>query len=62
MRLPGIDLDFDGEAVPTTDPALLEAVTALLREGGWPAQVEGDATTAPFRYRPIAPGAQLQAR
>jgi hypothetical protein len=59
MRLPGIDLVFDGEAARTTDPALLKAVTALFREGGWPAQVEGDATTAPFRYRPMAPGAQL---
>jgi len=26
----------------------LKAVTALFREGGWPAQVEGDAITAPF--------------
>ena len=48
MRLPGIDLVFDGEAARTTDAALLEAVTALFREGGWPAQVEGDAITAPF--------------
>jgi Pyridoxamine 5'-phosphate oxidase len=48
MRLPGIDLIFDGEAARTTDPALLEAVAALFREGGWPAQVEGDTITAPF--------------
>jgi hypothetical protein len=48
MRLPGIDLVFEGEAARTTDPVLLEAVTALFREGGWPAQVEGDAITAPF--------------
>jgi hypothetical protein len=48
MRLPGIDLVFAGEAVRTTDPALLEAVTALFREGGWPAEVESDAITAPF--------------
>jgi hypothetical protein len=48
MRLPGIDLVFEGEAARTTDPALLEAVAALFREGGWPAQVEGGALTAPF--------------
>jgi hypothetical protein len=47
-RLPGIDLVFEGKAARTTDPALLEAVSALFREGGWPAQVEGDAITAPF--------------
>jgi len=48
MRLPGIDLVFEGEAARTTDPALLEMVAALYREGGWPAQVEDDALTAPF--------------
>ena len=48
MRLPGIDLVFEGEAARTTDPTLLEAVAALFREGGWPAQVEGGALTAPF--------------
>jgi hypothetical protein len=48
MRLPGFDLVFEGEAVRTTDPKTLEAVTALYREGGWPAEVAGDAITAPF--------------
>src|SRR5215212_9225677 len=33
MRLPGIDLVFDGEAARTTDPATLAAVAALFREG-----------------------------
>src|SRR5829696_4839735 len=55
MRLPGIDLVFDGEATRTTDPALLEAVTALFREGGWPAK--SVATTRPRRTkRPSASG------
>ena len=48
MRLPGIDLVFDGEAARTTDSATLETVAALFREGGWPAEVDGDAITAPF--------------
>jgi hypothetical protein len=48
MRLPGLDVVFEGEATRTTDPATLEAVAALYREGGWPAQVEDVAITAPF--------------
>ena len=31
-----------------TDHATLETVAKLGREGGWPAEVEGDALTAPF--------------
>jgi hypothetical protein len=48
IRLAGIDLVFEGEAVRITEPADLERVTARYREGGWPATVEGDALTAPF--------------
>jgi hypothetical protein len=48
MRLPGIDMVFEGEAARTTDAATLQAVAALFREGGWPAAVEGDAITAPY--------------
>ena len=48
MRLAGIDVVFEGTATRTTDPATLEAVAALFREGGWPAAVAGDALTAPF--------------
>ncbi len=48
MRLPGIDLVFEGDAMRTTDPGTLAAVVALFREGGWPAEVAGDAITAPF--------------
>jgi hypothetical protein len=47
-HLPGIDLVFEGEAVRVTDQATLEGVAARYREGGWPAEVEADALTAPF--------------
>jgi hypothetical protein len=46
--LPGIDLVFEGVATRVTDPATLERAAALFREGGWPAEVEGDAFTAPY--------------
>ena len=55
MRLPGIDLVFEGEAARTTDPATLAAVVARFREGGWPAQVAGDAITAPFSAPSVGP-------
>jgi hypothetical protein len=48
VRLAGIDMVFDGDATRVTDPVTLETVAALYRDGGWPAQVEGDAFTAPF--------------
>src|SRR5262249_26252684 len=48
VRLPGIDLVLDGSAERVTEPETLERVAAGYREGGWPAQVEGDAFTAPF--------------
>lgn len=46
--LPGIDLVIEGEASRVTDRATLETLAALYREGGWPAEVEGDAFTAPY--------------
>ena len=46
--LPGIDLVLEGEAHRTTDPATLEAVAAIYRGTGWPAEVDGDALTAPY--------------
>ncbi len=46
--LEGIDLILEGEAVRITDQPTLEAAAARYREGGWPAQVEGDAFTAPY--------------
>jgi hypothetical protein len=49
VRLPGIDLVLEGEAARVTDRPTLEAVAALYREvGGWPAEVEGEAFTAPY--------------
>ena len=50
VRLPGIDLVFDGSAERVTDAAILERVALGYRQGGWPAQVDGDAQglTAPF--------------
>jgi hypothetical protein len=47
-RLAGIDLVFEGEAIRVTDPTTLEKVAARYRDGGWPAEVAGDAFTAPF--------------
>jgi hypothetical protein len=47
-RLPGLDLVLEGEATRTTDPRTLEAVATVYRAGGWPAEVDGDALTAPY--------------
>jgi hypothetical protein len=46
--LKGIDLVLEGKATRTTDPNQLDAVASRYRDGGWPAQVEGDAITAPY--------------
>ena len=46
--LRGIDLVFEGEATRVTDGPTLERLAALYREQGWPAEVEGDAVTAPY--------------
>ncbi len=48
VRAEGIDLVFEGDGVRVTDAKTLEQVAAIYREGGWPAEVEGDAFTAPF--------------
>ena len=48
VALRGIDLVFEGEATRVTDGPTLERLAALYREDGWPAEVEGDAFTAPF--------------
>lgn len=48
VSLPGIDLVLEGEAVRITDPEALERLASHYRAGGWPAEVEGDAFTAPF--------------
>ena len=48
VRLEGLDLVLDGTAARVTDRPTLEQVASLYRAGGWPAQVEGEAFTAPF--------------
>ena len=48
LRLPGIDLILEGEARRVTDSPTLAALAATFREGGWPAEVDGDAITAPY--------------
>lgn len=47
-RLEGIDLVLEGEAARVTDRPTLEEVARRYREGGWPAQVEGEALSAPY--------------
>src|SRR5690242_9073185 len=47
-RLPGMDLVIEGEAQRVTDPATLETMAELYRDGGWPATVDGDAFTGPY--------------
>jgi hypothetical protein len=48
IRVEGIDLVLEGEARRVSDQPTLEQVAGLFREGGWPAEVEGDALTAPY--------------
>ena len=48
VRLEGIDLVLEGEATRVTDRPTLEQVAGQYREGGWPAEVDGDAFTAPY--------------
>ena len=44
----GIDLTFEGEASRVTEGPALGRLAAAYRAVGWPAEVEGDAFTAPF--------------
>jgi hypothetical protein len=48
VHLDGIDLVLEGEATRVVDRPTLEQVAGLYRDGGWPAEVDGDAYTAPF--------------
>ena len=47
-KLPGIDLILEGDATRIVDRPTLQQLAAKYREGGWPAEVDGDAFTAPF--------------
>ena len=48
VRLEDIDLVLEGEASRITHASTLDRVAGLYRDGGWPAEVESDALTAPF--------------
>jgi pyridoxamine 5'-phosphate oxidase-like protein len=48
VRLRGIDLVLEGDAHRVRDASTLDRVATVYRSGGWPAQVEGDALTAPY--------------
>lgn len=48
VKFPGMDLTFDGDAGIVTEPAVLDAVAEIYRQLGWPAEVTGNAFTAPF--------------
>jgi hypothetical protein len=52
-RLPDIDLVLEGRGDPRDGRPALEQIAARSRRGGCPAQVYGDALTAPFQ-RPSA--------
>lgn len=47
-RLEGFDVVFAGRAQRVTDAKELERVAEVYRANGWPAEVEGDAFTAPY--------------
>src|SRR5258708_14097678 len=47
-RLPGIDVVLEGRAERAIDAGPIERLAAVYREGGWPAEAEGDAFTAPY--------------
>jgi hypothetical protein len=55
LRLDGVDVVFEGEAHRVTDPETLAHVAAVFRDGGWPAEVDGDAITAPYRAQSAGP-------
>jgi Pyridoxamine 5'-phosphate oxidase len=48
VSLHDIDLVIEGSARRVTDPPALERVARLYRDQGWPAEVAGDAFTAPY--------------
>ncbi|ADB52249.1 pyridoxamine 5'-phosphate oxidase family protein [Conexibacter woesei] len=55
LRLDGIDLVLEGEARRVTDTPTLDRVAALYRDSGWPAEVDGDALTAPYSAQSAGP-------
>ncbi|MBE8524810.1 pyridoxamine 5'-phosphate oxidase family protein [Amycolatopsis sp. H6(2020)] len=55
VRLRGLDLTMEGEAHRVAEPATLERVAAVYREGGWPATVEDGGFNAPFMAASAGP-------
>jgi len=48
VKVTGLDLTLMGRAERVGDAATLERIAEIYRAGGWPAEVAGDALTAPF--------------
>jgi Pyridoxamine 5'-phosphate oxidase len=48
MQLKGMDLVLEGTVTRVTDKQTLETLAGHLRQHGWPAEVAGDALTAPY--------------
>jgi hypothetical protein len=55
VRVDGIDIVFTGTARRVTDADELAHVTAAYNAIGWPAEVVGDALTAPFTAQSAGP-------
>jgi hypothetical protein len=55
LRLDGIDLIFEGDAQRVVDRSTLDQVAAVFSDGGWPAEVDGDAFTAPYSAQSAGP-------
>jgi hypothetical protein len=56
VRLPDMDLVFEGEAHRVTDPESLKRVAGVYADMGWPAESTGEALTAPFSAPSAGPG------
>lgn len=48
VKLEGLDLTLAGTAEPVRDAPMLERIAKLYRDSGWPAEVSGDALSAPY--------------
>jgi len=48
VKLPGLDLTLEGDAARVSEASVLDPVAGIYRELGWPAEVAGDAFTAPY--------------
>lgn len=55
LRLPGVDLTLEGDAVRTTDPDEVARLAAVYAAGGWPAEPDGDVITAPYSAQSAGP-------